>query len=92
MSNKYHRAQFAISPHLHPKPRIAGKIGLLSTGTSYDRFYHDYGATAHVDTRLKQFGRETMAFVFMYTDRHDQERVIADVLDSIETEEQDTGG
>jgi len=53
----------------------------------YNRFYYDYGATAYVDIRLKEFDERTIAFVFMYTDRDsrgDREQVIADILGSVE--------
>jgi hypothetical protein len=55
--------------------------GWPQTILSYGRFYYDYGDTAHVDIRLKQFGKKTIAFVFMYTDY--QEKVITDMLHSV---------
>jgi hypothetical protein len=58
---------------------------------SYARFYHDYGATAHVDIRLKQVGATVIAFVFMYTDYQSHERTITDMLQSVEASKKEVG-
>jgi hypothetical protein len=58
---------------------------------TYGRFYHDYGATAHVDIRLKQVAGHVIAFVFMYTDYQSHERTIADMLESVETSKKEVG-
>src|SRR5262249_41469521 len=58
---------------------------------TYGRFYHDYGATAHVDIRLKQFGAQAIAFVFMYTDYQSHERTITGMLLSLKTGKKDVG-
>lgn len=49
---------------------------------SFPRFYGDYGATAHVDFRVRQFDNRTFAFVFMYTSYQSQEKAIASILGS----------
>jgi hypothetical protein len=49
---------------------------------SFDRFYHDYGATAYADIRLKAFDDRTIAFVFMHTDRQEYKKTITDMLHS----------
>jgi hypothetical protein len=59
--------------------------GWRQTVFSYGRFYYDYGATAYVDIRLKQVDKKTIAFVFMYTDYQQQEKVINDILHSLRT-------
>lgn len=49
---------------------------------TFDRFYHDYGATAYVDLRLHRFDERTIVFVFMYTDIRSQEGTIKAILES----------
>jgi hypothetical protein len=49
---------------------------------SYPCWYGDYGGIAHVEFRLRRFGRRTFAFVFMYTDYQTQDKAIAELLDS----------
>jgi formylmethanofuran dehydrogenase subunit E len=49
---------------------------------AYDRWYEDYGATAHVDFRAKQFDNPTLVFVFMYTNYQTQEAKIQAMLKS----------
>lgn len=49
---------------------------------TYDRFYIDYGATAHVEIRVRRFEDRTIAFVFMYTDYQSQADLIESILDS----------
>jgi hypothetical protein len=49
---------------------------------AYDRWYGDYGGTAHVDFRARQMGGRTMVFVFMYTTYFSQEAKIRSILDS----------
>jgi len=58
---------------------------------SYGRFYHDYGAKAHVDIRIKQIGERPIAFVFMYTNYQSHERTIADMLLALESSKRDVG-
>jgi hypothetical protein len=48
----------------------------------FDRFYYDYGATAHVDVRLHRFDERTIVFVFMYTDHERHEGTIRTILES----------
>jgi hypothetical protein len=54
------------------------------TVLSYVRFYYDYGATAHVDFRVRQFDRQTFVFVFMYTNSNEHEKTITSILESFE--------
>lgn len=49
---------------------------------SFFRWYFDYGATAHIDFRVRTFGARSMVFVFMYTDAQPQGSHIASILDS----------
>jgi hypothetical protein len=49
---------------------------------AYDRFYGDYGATAHVDIRAQEFDHHTVVFVFMYTNYQSQRAKIRTMLDS----------
>jgi hypothetical protein len=64
------------------------KIAVNGAGTwkgwdfAYDRWYGDYGATAHVDFRARQFDRYTVVFVFMYTNYFSQEAKIRSMLES----------
>jgi hypothetical protein len=48
----------------------------------YRRFHFDYGATAFVDFRLRQFRDRTIVFVFMYTHRSDSGVEIQSILHS----------
>jgi hypothetical protein len=89
------------------KAQTADKIGRLIRGSvqdrqsdkdgwrrfdfSYERFYYDYGATAHVDIRLSQVGAHVIAFAFMYTDYQSHERTIAEMLLALGTGEKDVG-
>ena len=50
---------------------------------TYDLNYGDYGATAHIDVRLRRFGGKTVAAVFCYTNYRDQETDIAHILASV---------
>jgi hypothetical protein len=52
---------------------------------SFDRFYEDYGATAHIDFRVQQFDKGTIAFVFMYTSFQSQNAEIESILNSFES-------
>ncbi len=45
--------------------------------------YGDYGAQAHVDVRMRDFGSRALVFVFCYTDFKAQEDSIAAVLESV---------
>jgi hypothetical protein len=49
---------------------------------AYERWYGDYGGTAHVDFRARQFERHTVVFVFMYTSYFSQEAKIRSMLES----------
>ena len=49
---------------LVPRPEVAG---FSRVAFSYERFYGDYGATAHVDAYLRAFDAGTVALVFFYT-------------------------
>jgi hypothetical protein len=49
---------------------------------AYARWYGDYGATAHVDFRARQFDGHTVVFVFMYTNFSSQEAKIRSMLES----------
>lgn len=49
---------------------------------AYNRWYGDYGATAHVDFRARQFDDDTVIFVFMYTDYTSQDAEIRAMLRS----------
>jgi len=49
---------------------------------AYDRWYGDYGATAHVDFRARQFGHHTVVFAFMYTNEKAQDVKIRAMLKS----------
>jgi hypothetical protein len=60
--------------------------GWLRQQLSYDRFYYDYGGTAHVEVRLHRFGDHTIAFVFMYVSEKQDE--ISTMLKSFEWPEQ----
>ncbi len=48
---------------------------------AYPRWYEDYGATAHVDFRARQFGEYTVVFAFMYTNYQSQEARIRAMLE-----------
>ncbi|MHC4527181.1 MAG: WD40 domain-containing protein, partial [Planctomycetota bacterium] len=65
------------------------------TRISYGAAYGDYGSTAHIDFRLRQFGSTAAAFVFMYTDHKDQQGTINQILGSVvcpyDSETVDTG-
>jgi hypothetical protein len=47
-----------------PAPEHESKGEWKAAKLSYFRFYIDYGATAHVDFRLRRFGERTIVFVF----------------------------
>ena len=51
---------------------------------AYDRWYGDYGATAHVDIRAREFVKQTVVFVFMYTNYQAQEVKIRTMLGSFD--------
>lgn len=53
------------------------------TKLAYNLFYGDYGGTAHVDFRVKRFGKRTLVFVFLYSDYGPQEQTITSILDSV---------
>lgn len=49
---------------------------------TFSRYYYDYGATAHVDFRLRRFEDQTVVVVLMYTDYQSQEADILFILNS----------
>jgi len=51
----------------------------------YFLFYQDYGATAHVDIRFREFATSTVVFVFMYTNYKEHADVISAILGSFIT-------
>lgn len=65
-----------------PKVTQNNKASWRQTVLSYPRFYGDYGATAHVDFRIRRFDKRTVVFVFLYTNFQAQEKTIATILDS----------
>jgi len=50
----------------------------------FGRFYDDYGATAYVDFRIRQFKNDTIVVVFMYTDYPYLEEQIMSILNSFQ--------
>jgi hypothetical protein len=51
---------------------------------AFHRWYYDYGSTAYVDFRLRQFDEQTVVLVFMYTAFQSQEEDIMFILDSFD--------
>jgi hypothetical protein len=49
---------------------------------AFPRWYGDYGATAHVDFRVRRLGTRTFVFVFMYSSYDLHAKEIVGILDS----------
>ncbi|MHC5079573.1 MAG: hypothetical protein ACYTHN_11170 [Planctomycetota bacterium] len=49
----------------------------------FDRWYHDYGARAFTDFRIRGFGNRTVVFACMYTNYQSQEERIGAILKSV---------
>jgi hypothetical protein len=64
-----------------PAPEHDTKTEWVAIRLAYGRFYIDYGATAHVDFRLRHLGKRTI--VFMYTDYTSQQKTIDNMLHSV---------
>jgi hypothetical protein len=68
-----------------PKMERDAKGDWRRTMLSFDRWYGDYGGTAHVDFRVRRCGDHSFVFVFMYVDIKDTEDDIRCILESFAT-------
>jgi hypothetical protein len=68
--------------HKAPKITTDASAPWKRWNLAYERWYQDYGATANVDFRARQFDGHTVVFVFLYTNYFSQEAKIRAMLES----------